>query len=66
MRIVRRLLGVFVFVAVLAAGWQFAAKNPALVTIDLLLVQFSDIQLWTALGVTFGSGAALASLVALN
>lgn len=65
MQVVRRLLGVGLFVAVLVVGWRFAAENSARVTIDMLVSEIDGVSLWAALLVSFASGAAAAGAIGL-
>jgi len=46
-------------------GWEFAASNAQLVPVHYPGGQFADRALWVVLLVAFGSGVALASLVAV-
>jgi uncharacterized integral membrane protein len=64
MRMVRRLLGLALIVAVLVGGWRFASHNPASVHVDYL-VGTVDEPLWLVLTMSFGAGALTASLVGL-
>jgi hypothetical protein len=64
MRLVRRLLGIVVFVAILVLGWRFAADHSGLVIIKAPGLGGADISLWLALLLAFALGAILASAVA--
>ena len=65
MRMVRRLLGLAVFVALLVLGWRFANRNPSPVQVDLLFVPSSPHPLWYVLVVAFGVGALAAACFGL-
>jgi uncharacterized integral membrane protein len=65
MRMVRRLLGLALFVAALVIGWSFAHRNPDAVRVDLLFAQLSGQPLWLVLVAAFAMGAACAGLVGL-
>ena len=65
MKLLRRLLVLGFFAAALVVGWRFAATNGGLVTVDLLMVQATDVAMWVVLGVTFGAGAALTAVFAM-
>ncbi len=65
MRLARRLLAIAVFVGFLYVGWEYAASNDQLVPVHYPGGQFADRALWVVLLVAFGSGVALASLVAV-
>lgn len=62
MRMLRRVLGLAVFLAVLVAGWKFAAANAARIEVDYLAGRISDLPLWAALVASFLAGAACAGL----
>jgi uncharacterized membrane protein YciS (DUF1049 family) len=57
MRIVRRLLWLAVFVAVLVGGWKFAHANADEVRFDYLLGQLEAVKVWVLVLVSFGFGA---------
>ena len=63
MQIARRLVLLAIFVALLVAGWRFAAENSAAVEVDYLVGEDSGVALWMVLVVTFASGAAAAGAV---
>ncbi len=65
MRLTRRLLAIVVFVGLLIAGWQFANSNAQLVPVHYPGGEFEERALWVVLLVAFGSGVALAALVAV-
>ena len=65
MVILRRLLWLALFVAVLAAGWKFAAANADEVSLDYLLGRFEGVRLWLLVVVTFGVGAVAGVAVCL-
>jgi uncharacterized integral membrane protein len=65
MRVVRRLLGIVIFVGVLALGWRFAAQNSAEVTVDVLVGRFSGVSLWLTLVVAFAAGGVVVGLAGL-
>jgi len=64
MKLARRLLAIAVFVALLIAGWQFAAENSQPVVVRHPGGEFAAGALWAVLLVAFGSGVALSALVA--
>ncbi len=57
MRLVRRLLGIAVFVALLVAGWRFAAGNSDTVTIHYVFGEVTGVSVWAALIGAFLVGA---------
>jgi uncharacterized integral membrane protein len=63
MRMVRRLLGLALFVAALVIGWSFAHRNPDAVRVDLLLAQPAGQPLWLVLVAAFAAGALCAGLI---
>lgn len=65
MQIVRRLLGIALFVAVLMLGWNFAAEHSGSVTIRLPFAPELDVTLWAALLTAFGLGVGLTGIVAM-
>jgi hypothetical protein len=65
MQVVRRLLGVALFVAILLLGWNFAAEHSNTVTIQLPFTPGLEVTLWAALLVAFGLGVALTGSVAM-
>jgi uncharacterized membrane protein YciS (DUF1049 family) len=65
MRILRRLLGIGIPVALVWLGWQLAGRNSSLVTIDFLVGESGDVSLWAALATSFAAGAAVAGLASL-
>jgi len=65
MQVVRRLLRVALFVAVLLLGWNFAAEHSSAVTIQLPFTTGFDVTLWAALLAVFGMGVALTGSVAM-
>ena len=65
MQVVRRLLGVAIFVAILLLGWNFAAEHSGAVTIQLPFTQGFEVTLWTALLAAFGLGAGSTGVVAM-
>ena len=64
MRIVRRLLGVAIFVAFLVLGWTFAAEHSSPVSIHFPLAASMEVTLWVALLVAFALGAAITASIA--
>jgi len=58
----RRGLWLVVFVGALIGGWKFADNNSAPVSIDYLIDVSGLLPLWLALSLSFGAGAAVASL----
>jgi uncharacterized integral membrane protein len=65
MRVVRRLLGIGVPVALVWLVWLFAGRNSSPVTIDYLVGESGEVSLWVALVTSFAAGAAIAALVGL-
>lgn len=63
MRTARRLLGIAVFVALLVAGWRFAAENSQVVTIHYLFGHFEGVSVWLALLCAFLAGAVVLALL---
>jgi uncharacterized integral membrane protein len=64
MRTARRVLGIAVFVALLVAGWRFAADNSQVVTIHYVFGQFEGVSVWLALLCAFLAGAVVMALLA--
>ncbi len=64
MRLARRLLAIVVFVGLLIAGWQFAARNSQPVVVHHPAGEFAPSALWAVLLVAFGLGVVLAALIA--
>jgi uncharacterized integral membrane protein len=62
MRTARRLLGIAVFVALLVAGWRFAADNSEVVTVHYVVGQFEGVSVWLALLCAFLAGAVVVVL----
>jgi uncharacterized integral membrane protein len=44
----------------LVAGWTFAARNGAVVDVDILVAQVSEVRLWLALLGAFSAGLLIA------
>ena len=65
MRAARRVLGVAVFVALLVAGWRFAAGHPQPVQIDYWVGSTGEVALWVALLWAFAAGALAVGALAL-
>jgi len=57
MRIVRRLLWLVFFAALLIGGWKFAAGNAQEVRLDYLAGQLEGVKVWVLVGATFLLGA---------
>jgi len=64
MRLVRRLLGVILFVGILVLGWRFAADHAGLVTLKTPVSSDAEISLWLALLLALALGAIAAGSVA--
>jgi uncharacterized integral membrane protein len=64
MRVLRRLLGIAVFVGLLIVGWQFAARNGELVVVRHPAGEFQARALWAVLLAAFASGVVLTALAA--
>jgi uncharacterized integral membrane protein len=65
MRTVRRLLGIAVFVALLVAGWRFAAENSQVVAIHYVVGHFEEVSVWVALLCAFLAGAVVVGLLGM-
>ncbi|HTY17638.1 MAG TPA: LapA family protein [Myxococcota bacterium] len=65
MRVVRRLLGLALFVGALVVGWAFAHRNPDAVSVDLLFTKPPGQPLWLVLLAAFGAGALCAGALGL-
>jgi hypothetical protein len=63
MMVIRRVLLVALFAAVLVGGWSFAHRNAERVAVDLLFASFGDVALWLALVVSFACGVGAALLL---
>jgi uncharacterized membrane protein YciS (DUF1049 family) len=60
--ILRRIVMLAVFVAVLVLGWRFAGDNSTLVVVNYIAGQFEGVALWLVMVVSFGLGACLVGL----
>jgi uncharacterized integral membrane protein len=58
----RRVLVIAVFVALLVAGWRFAADNSQVVTIHYVVGYFEEVSVWLALLCAFLAGASVVAL----
>ena len=65
MRTVRRVLGIAVFVALLVAGWRFAADNSQVVTVHYVVGRFEGVSVWLALLCAFLAGAVVVGLLGM-
>ena len=65
MRTARRVLGLAVFVALLVAGWRFAAENSEVVAIHYLIGQFDGVSVWLALLCAFLAGGVAVGLLGM-
>jgi uncharacterized integral membrane protein len=65
MRIVRRVLVLGLFIAVLVLGWRLAAGNGGLVTVHYLAGDLPALPLWAVVLVSFATGVTLAGTVGL-
>jgi uncharacterized integral membrane protein len=65
MRTARRVLGIAVFVALLIAGWRFAADNSQVVTVHYVVGQFEEVSVWLALLCAFLAGAVVVALLGM-
>jgi uncharacterized integral membrane protein len=63
MRLLRRLLWVAFFAALLYVGWRFPTENAETISISYLAGTFEGVPVWVALIVAFVAGAVLATLV---
>lgn len=64
MKLLRRSLGIAVFIGILVLGWTFAARHSGNVLVTPPGMAGFEVALWLALLVAFGSGAALVTVVA--
>lgn len=62
MTVVRRVLSVGLFVALLAGGWSFAAGNTDLIALDYLAGRTEPLPLWLLLGGAWTLGVSLAGV----
>ena len=65
MLLARRLIAVIVFVGLLVAGWHFAARNSASITVHHPAGAIGEVHLWVALLVAFGSGVFITAVVSV-
>lgn len=65
MRVVRRLVAIVCFVALLVGGWHFAARNSATVTVYHPAGAIGEVRLWVALLVAFAAGVVLSAAVGM-
>jgi uncharacterized integral membrane protein len=63
MAIARKLLLGVVMLAVLVAGWQFAAANRSTIAVDYLFGQLPQLPVWQVLTATFLLGVLAAAAV---
>jgi uncharacterized integral membrane protein len=64
MKLMRRLLGAAVFVAILVFGWRFAADHSGPVQVKLPGLAGIEVTLWMALLAAFGLGAVIVTVIA--
>ena len=64
MRALRRALAIAVFVALLVAGWRFAANHPHPVRIHYLVGETGELALWVALLGAFAAGGVIVGVLA--
>ena len=64
MRLLRRLLGVVLFVGILVLGWRFAADHEQLVTIKTPILPEAEVSLWLALLLAVALGAIVVGAIA--
>lgn len=65
MRVVRRLVAIVCFVALLVGGWYFAARNSTPVIVHHPAGPIGEFQLWVALSLAFGTGVMLTAAIGL-
>ena len=65
MLVFRRIIALAVFVLLLVAGWQIAARNADLVHIDYLFGEVKGVRVWLALLISFVAGGAVVAIAAL-
>jgi uncharacterized integral membrane protein len=65
MLVARRLIAIIVFVGTLVAGWHFAARNSAPITVHHPAGVIGETRLWVALLLAFGSGVSITAVVGL-
>jgi len=65
MVLVRRLISAVVFVALLVAGWYFAANNSGSVVVYHPGGELGEFKVWVALAGSFGLGVAVSALIGL-
>jgi uncharacterized integral membrane protein len=62
MKLLRRLLGIAIFLAILVGGWRFATENGTPVTIHYLAGELVDVALWAVILASFAGGVAATAL----
>lgn len=62
MTLLRRVLGIVLFVGLLVGGWRFRAANESPVDVSFVLGDLPGVPLWLALGGAFVLGAVAATL----
>jgi hypothetical protein len=65
MQVLRRLVGIALFVGVLVFGWTFAADHSQPVTIRIPYLVDFELTLWAALLAAFGIGVAATGTLAV-
>ncbi len=65
MRWVRRGLVLALLVAVMIAGWRFAAENQQPVSVHYVAGEFSELALWQVMLAAFSAGAGLVGVFAV-
>lgn len=61
MKLLRRLLTIASFIALLVGGWMFRAANETSVDLHYVIGDVPGVPLWLALAGAFGLGAAVAA-----
>ena len=65
MRFLRRGLLIAVFVALLVAGWRFAAENGEPIRVSYLSGSVEGVRIWLVILCSFAAGAASATALAM-
>jgi hypothetical protein len=65
MKVLRRLVGIALFVGILVLGWTFAAEHSDPVTIHVPYLADFEVTLWAALLAAFGIGVVSTGTVAV-
>jgi len=55
--------GIALFVAIFWLGWSFRAENATPIDLDLIWIQFPNVEVWRVILVAIGAGAVGSAIV---